>query len=162
MSEAMQREPNPQPTERVVIPFDRNPDKLDFSEVGPEIAISYFFMEMRHPAYASKRGEELAAFIIESTRVETNEEAASHRARLIELMQQPIAFNDTELYEEKVAHDEIFRLLSQILQDTRDDQSLLKEQRRAARILMELRASFPEFKTARDEEWENVIERLFS
>lgn len=157
MSEAMYSESHSKPTPDVERASHQEHEIIDFSQVGPEIAVSYLFSELRQPAYSQQRGQALANTIATLTSVGLKNDTVSHEGRLAELIRAPL---DTELWDTKAEHDEIFKLLETILRDSKIRS--LTEQRSALLRLYNLRGSFEETETASDEQWKEVIERLFT
>ncbi len=158
MSEAMHSESHSKPTPDVARASHQEQEIIDFSQVGPEIAVSYLFSELRQPAYNQLHGQELAGTIMKLTSVGSKNDTVSHQGRLAELIRTPL---DDELWDTKSKDDEIFRLLETILRSGQQIRSLA-EQRSALLRLYNLRGSFENVETASDEQWKDVIERLFT
>ncbi|MEO5499328.1 MAG: hypothetical protein ABIR46_02425 [Candidatus Saccharimonadales bacterium] len=157
MSEAMHSESHSKPTPDVARASHHEHEITDFSQVGPEIAVSYLFSELRQPMYSKQRGQDLAASIAKLSSVESKKDTISHEGRLAELIRTPL---DDELWDKKAKDDEIFKLIEEILRDRQIRG--LTDQRSALLRLYNLRGSFEGVETAADEQWKDVIERLFS
>ena len=157
MSEAMHGEPHSKPTADVVSILRTDHEIIDFSQVGPEIAVSYLFSELRHPTYSNKSGQDLAESIVKLTTVKPDSDSASHEGRLAELIRASV---DDELWDRKSEKDEVFILIEEILRTAQTRE--YGEQRNALLRLYNLRTSFDELETAHDDQWIDVIERLFS
>lgn len=130
--------------------------EVDFTNVGPELAISYLFARLREDRYKHQHGTDLAGTVIALTSPDPMAKNSSHESRMQELRRRPIS---DDLWNEKSQNDPIFQLLENLLRDQKVRS--LAEQRKATKQLYDLRGSFEAMTTPADSEWQDVIERLF-
>ncbi|HAC55895.1 TPA: hypothetical protein DCF80_00195 [Candidatus Saccharibacteria bacterium] len=159
MTEAMNYTPDMTDPNRAVQAAVDNKEtavEVDFSQVGPELAIRYLLSRLRDPQHAHLRGDALARTVVSLTSADDDADTSSHEGRMEELRRMPI---DEQFWDKKSAEDPVFALLERYLR-TQQARSLT-EPRLAARHLYALRASFTDMTTTADDEWVDVIERLF-
>ena len=145
------------------IPINRkrqSAEVIDFSQASVEYVTGLFMAELRHPSRTALKGQTLAGYIDSEMSSNPNEAPNSLRARLTRIVDGGHAFGDDELYERKLADDEVFRTLINRLLTTKKD-SQLRDQRKATLKLAELRATLHD-STEDDDTWRNVIDRLYS
>lgn len=134
---------------------------IDFTDAAAERAVSDF-IETIHDAMPEEGQSMEIAVAIDTALSGKPEEAADTETRnLLELMVRADAFGDSAAYDHKDEYDAVFHQLVMKLQSTRDRQNALKEQRRAALRLTELRATLSKDKTPHDDKWHDIINRLF-
>lgn len=162
MSEARSPEPEPDVAMGIPHPHEQEPaEVIDFTRSGNERAVGEFFETLQGVGQTGPSGLELAARI--ETRLSANAGDVTDplTTRLQHILHSADAFADDEVYEHKVEHDPVFQRLITILQTTKDRQRSLHDHRRAALKLAELRAAFPDDETEYDQQWQDVIDRLF-
>lgn len=140
---------------------DTDTEKLDFSEVSSEVAVEFLMSQLNHPSRNQRRGIELATDIeaLVPTKAGKALDPTTLEGRLIEIIHKNMLTND-EMYEHKIDHDAVFQLLVNKLLYTRDRRDM-RTQFEVTRDLAQLRSTVGD-ETAEDDEWRNVIDRLFS
>mgnify|MGYP006136690939 CR=1 FL=1 len=147
------------------IPINRkrkSAEVIDFSKASAELATGLFMTELRHPSRASLHGQNLAIFIQSEMTTDESDDPTKLGSRLAYIINSVDAFGDEAMFDHKVEHDEVFKALVEKLQNTRRPTDELRDQRRAALKLTELRAALQDDKTDDDATWHDVISRLFS
>lgn len=145
------------------IPIDRKQraaEVIDFSKASAELVTGLFMTELRHPSRASLSGQSLATFIESEMNAGSDEDPQTLRSRLSRIVDAADAFGNDELYEHKLASDEVFQALIDKLQTTKKDPHL-RDQRKATLKLAELRATLHDDVTDDDSTWHDVIGRLY-
>lgn len=135
---------------------------IDFSRASNELVMGVFFDNLHEVIDRGKSGLELAVYIEAELSPTQDEEVDPLKARVLRLLESADALGDNDLYDHKVDHDPVFHRLVDVLQSTREQQRSLREHRRAALKLTNLRAAIPEDETRHDGQWHDVIDRLFT
>lgn len=154
-------------TEAVItppIPIGRkrkSAEVIDFSKASAEYVTSLFMTELRHPSRMALHGVTLASFIENEMSSEEGEDSSTLSSRISRLVGASDAFSNEELFDHKAENDTVFQALVNRLQDTTNAKEL-RDQRKAALKLTELRALLHDDSTEDDETWHDVIDRLFS
>lgn len=164
MSEALHREDtNTQDKLAPVIPMLRakpSGESLVFAELSIEETVGLFITELRHPSRAGLYGQNLAEFIQTETSRPSSGDRESLGTRLAEIVDGGDAFNNEEIYDHKVEHDFVFKRIVEDLQALKKNATDIREQRRAALRLLELRAALTEDSTPDDSTWHELRDRL--
>lgn len=135
---------------------------IDFSRASNELVMGAFFNNLHDSIAKGSGGLELALHIEHELTAEQDEAPTPLKARLVRLLESADAFGNNDLYDHKLEQDLVFQRLVDTLQSTKERQRSLREHRRAALKLTELRAAIPEDETRHDELWHDVIDRLFT
>lgn len=162
MSEALHHQEGAEITPPILLERKRkSAEIIDFSKASAELVTNLFMAELRHPSRATLRGHELAGFIETEISDEKSDDPSSLSSRLSRLVEATDAFGNDELFDRKVENDAVFQMLVARLQSTGGDKEL-RDQRKAALKLTELRATLHDDTTDEDETWQDVVDRLFS
>lgn len=162
MSEVRSLEPEPDAAMGIPHPHEQEPaEVIDLTRSGNERTVGEFFETLQGTGKTVPSGLELAARIEMHLSGQAEESTDALTMRLQHILHSADAFADDEVYEHKVEHDPVFQRLITILQTTKDRQRSLHDHRRAALKLAELRAAFPNDETDYDQQWQDVIDRLF-
>lgn len=136
-------------------------ETIDFSEVEPEYAAEFLLSILCHPGRAQHKGGELVADVdkLIPVKMDRTPDTSTLEGRLVEIVREQ-KLSDMDLYDHKMDHDEIFQALAGKLLEARDRREL-RPQFETTRNLAQLRSSIGD-KTAKDMQWRDVIDRLFS
>lgn len=160
ISEASQHHMDESPSAEIVPIEAARSEVYDFSKAPIEVSVEFLLSQLRHPSHSSNRGLELAAFLERELTPDESRSPTTPQENLAQAIRFSDAFED-DVFEERLKSDAVFRELISKLKQTSGARSL-KPQRHAALKLTELRAVLPRNTTELDDEWENVIERLFT
>lgn len=134
--------------------------EFDFSDAPIDLSIDYLVSQLRHPALNNLGGLELAAFLESELTPDTTRNPTSLQENLARAIQTSEAFGD-EVFDAKYENDMVFRELITALRKTVSARDL-GPQRHAALKLTEVRSLYSQHATDHDDEWHDIIERLFT
>lgn len=138
----------------------RSAEVIDFSEASAEIAIDFFMSELNHPSRMQWRGEKLAEFIDSELHPRDTSDRAALQTKLSMLVE---SADVAAVHSEKTSKDDVFKLLFNLMLETKDQARQYRAQRHATMSLLQLRSATPQVhKTPNDGTWRDVAYRLFN
>ena len=159
-SEAFHPDDNSQPPAEIFSIEAARSKEYDFTEAPIELLVEFFLTQLRHPAHSSKKGLELAAFLESELSSDESRDPRTPQERLAQTIKFSHTFDD-DVFDARVKHDVIFNKLVSVLKQTSDKRDL-RAQRHAALKLTEVRALLSQHSTEHDDQWQDIIGRLFT
>lgn len=134
--------------------------EYDFTQAPIELSVDFLFSELRHPAYSNLNSLELAAFLEIELTVDETRDAREPQEVLARTILNSKAFDD-DIFDTRIDQDSVFNKLVSELRRTASIKDL-EVQRRVALKLIEVRILSPSDDTHLDDQWHDVIKRLFT